>query len=75
MSRRKASLVLALAVVLAWRIAARPYVAWRDVPAILLVVALVSLAGRGREATLPAAAYLLGLYFASHAPRLLEILR
>jgi hypothetical protein len=72
---RKLFFSLALAAVVAWRVAARPAEAWRDVPAILALYGLWSVWRRGPDPALPAAAYLLGLYLASQAPRILETFR
>ncbi|HEX7898094.1 MAG TPA: hypothetical protein VF950_10065 [Planctomycetota bacterium] len=75
MGGRKILATLALASFLAWRVAARPAEAWRDVPAVLALYGLWSVWRRGPDPAVPAAAYVLGLYLASQLPRVVEIFR
>jgi hypothetical protein len=56
-------------------VAARPAEAWRDVPAVLALYGLWCVWRRGPDPAVPVAAYLLGLYLASQAPRVLETFR
>lgn len=73
--KRRLLLSLAPAALAAWRLAVRaPGDWWRDVPLILAGFLLWTLWRRKPDASVPVAAWLLGLYIAAQGPHVLQVL-